>query len=132
MAARNWAILVLTGLTVSGCTADNGHLATLVTNPGANSVAPFSLLGVVTEVGGAQPISDVLVKTVPPRSSGAMVRSTLTDAGGAFSFSGLTESTALSFEKAGYRPTGFSAVSTDRVVNVTLHQIGSDFDGSDF
>ena len=127
MAAGNWAALIVVGLTVSACSADNPRLP-LLTTPGANSVPPFSLAGVVTN--GVNPISDVTVQTVPPFVPGATVRNMLTGLDGTFAFSGLGEPTALSFAKDGYRTTGLSAVSTDRVVTVTLQQLGGDWDYS--
>jgi hypothetical protein len=123
MAAGNWAALIVAGLAVSACSADVGQVP-LVGSPALNSVAPFSLLGVVTD--GVNPILGVTVQTVPPRVAGATVRTMLTGPDGAFSFSGLGEPTALIFAKDGYQPTGLSAVSTDRVLKVTLHQLGSD------
>jgi len=126
MAAGKWAALIVAGLVASACTADNGQLP-LVGTPALNSVAPFSLHGVVTD--GVNPISDVRVETVPPSLPGATVRTMLTGVDGGFGFFGLAEPTALIFAKEGYFPTGLSAVSTDRVVNVTLQQFGSgDFD----
>jgi len=128
MAAGNWAALIVAGLAVSACTVDSDHVPLLGT-PALNSVAPFSLLGVVTD--GVSPIPGVQVDTVPPSLPGAIVRSTLTGVDGAFGFSGLAEPTALIFAKEGYYPSGLSAVSTDRVLKVTLHQVGSDdFDES--
>jgi hypothetical protein len=96
----------------------------LLTTPGANSVPPFSLVGVVTD--GVNPISDVMVQTVPPFVPGATVRSMLTGVDGTFGFSELVQPTALSFEKEGYRRTGLSAVSTDQVFKITLYQLGTD------
>jgi hypothetical protein len=120
--------LIVAGLAVSACTVDSDHVP-LVGTPALNSVAPFSLLGVVTD--GVNPISGVLAETVPPSLPGATVRSMLTGVDGAFGFSGLAEPTALIFAKDGYYPTGLSAVSSDRVLKVTLRQVGSDdFDES--
>jgi hypothetical protein len=128
MAACKWAALIVAGLAVSACSADDPRLPLL---PGSalNSVAPFSLVGVVTD--GVNPVSDVQVQTVPPFEPGAIVRTMLAGADGAFGFSGLGEPTALSFAKEGYYPTGLSAISTDRVLKVTIQKFESDdFDDS--
>jgi hypothetical protein len=125
MAAGNWAALIVAGLAVCACSADNPRLP-LLTTPGANSVPPFSVVGVVTD--GANPISDVMVQTVP--LPGATVKSMLTGVDGAFAFSGLVQPTALSFDKEGYQRTGLSAVSTDQVLKITLYQLGGDWDYS--
>src|SRR5882762_2035560 len=108
----------LTALAATAC--DRGTQPTAPTAaPSSNPVAPFAVSGIIREYHGA-PLNGVVITARPNVPPGNGLRTAHTDVSGFFRIDGLAEAVIIDAEKPGYFPTGYGALTSDRLLTLTM------------